>query len=259
MTAMRTVLVNDRWSLKMPEHRAARPEWPWWEATRLAAMFHAIVGQQAELEVRGSMRRPVVVDVGAEEGDLPGLWSSWGCDVIMAEPNPRVWPNIEAIWEANQLRDPLGCWAGFVGHEIHEPDGGHAEWTTVAGWPASASGPVIGDHGFCQLGERPDLPTVTLDELVARVGNAHQTDLPVDVITMDVEGSELHVLQGATETLRAQRPHVFVSIHPAFMAHHYGIDHGTTVVREFMAEAGYPWDRHVHLCTDHEEHWWFQP
>jgi FkbM family methyltransferase len=243
VTATRKVWINGRWPLLLPEHRAARPEWPWWEATRLAAMRTVIDDTS------------VVWDVGAEEGDFPALWASWGARVVMAEPNPRVWPNIALIWRANELPDPLLCWSGFLGAETDAAATvpGVAEQALAGRWPASADGPVIGDHGFCQLGERPDLPTTRIDWLV-EMGAA-----PPTVLTMDVEGSELHVLRGAASTLLEHRPDVFVSIHPEFMEHHYGIVGGVASIRAFMRDHGYEEDRHVFLSIDHEHHWWFRP
>lgn len=227
---MTETLINGRWTLELPEHRSARPEWPWWEAARLAAMS-TVIGP-------GS----VVYDVGGEEGDFPALWASWGAEVVIAEPNPRVWPNIRWIFDANDLPAPLACWPGFLGDEGNAPN-------PLPGWPECAFGDVIGDHGFCQLGERPDLPMTTIDHLVA-------TAKAPTCITIDVEGSELHVLRGATSTLTAFRPDVFVSIHPEFMEHHYGIFEGVEVVRAFMRSLGY---REQFLAIDHEHHWWFRP
>lgn len=254
MTAMVPTLINGRWQLLLPEHRAARPEWPYWEAQRLAAM-HSVITELVATWVGDGQNgpAPIVLDVGAEEGDFPGLWASWGANVILAEPNPRVWPNIAAIFAANDLPTPLATFAGFCGEEVRDVDGGLA----VAGWPTSAAGPVIGDHGFCQLNERPDLPSITVDELAQRVGEP-------SVITMDVEGSELHVLRGAWQTIRGTwsdgpRPHVFVSIHPEFMADQYGIAGGVTEIRSLMHRAGYDDDHHELLAIDHEHHWWFRP
>lgn len=232
-TAMVPTLVNGRWELLLPAHRAARPEWPWWEATRLAAMAHHIGPGD------------VVFDIGAEEGDFPALWASWGASVVLAEPNPRVWPNIRAVFDANDLEDPLFCWPGFIGDV---DDRGREPPAT--GWPLCANGPVIGDHGFCQLGERPDLPTASIDALVIDGVQAPT------VVTMDVEGSELHVLRGAREVIDEHRPKVFVSIHEAFMAHHYGLERGEEMVRNLMAGHGYS---ETYLCTDHEAHWLFLP
>lgn len=235
MTETAHVLVNGRWELILPKHRADRPEWPWWEATRLAAM-RTVIGP-------GS----VVYDVGAEEGDFPALWASWGASVVLAEPNPKVWPNIKLVWTANELPDPLLAWCGFLGAE---PDGAVNVAALQGRWPLSASGPVIGDHGFCQLGERPDLPTTTLDVLVA------SGLTPPTVVTMDVEGSEHLVLSGAVETIREHGPEVFVSIHPEFALHHYGLRDAVEWHRGFFGSLGY---EETFLAIDHEHHWWFRP
>ena len=214
-------IINGRWTLLLPEHRAARPQWDiangGWETERLAAMYDTI--KPAD----------VVFDIGAEEGDLPALWATWGAEVVLFEPNPYVWPNIRVIWEANRL--PLPRWfAGFAANEtvLRPPDMEpiFAE-DDHAGWPACAWGPVIGDHGF--------------------------RNTP-DVITMDVEGAELEVLRGAAATLRSRRPVVFVSIHPTFIPAMY--PYTADAVHEFMAAMGYTGE---HLATDHEEHWRFAP
>lgn len=240
--------INGRWPLKLPEHRAARPEWPWWEAARLAAMHHHLEPGD------------VVYDIGAEEGDMPALWASWGCDVVLFEPNPRVWPNIKAVFEANDLAERVaGMWVGFAGrepsnlakswdfHQEHVGTDDHKEW------PRCAHGPVIGDHGFLNLSERPDVPVTTITR--AAVGWADGR-WPT-AITIDVEGAELEVLQGAIPLLRdGDRPKIWVSIHPEFMADMYGVTDGVNAVRAFMAELDYD---EQFLAIDHEHHWMFLP
>jgi FkbM family methyltransferase len=235
--------INGRWTLLLPEHRAARPEWPWWEATRLAAMAHHIGPGD------------VVWDVGAEEGDFPALWSSWGAQVVLAEPNPLVWANIRAIFEANDLPAPAACLVGFFSDRtdlLENPEG----WLRIGGehpWPPCADGEVIGDHGFMQLGERPDVIQLTIDDLA----QIHADKIPPPtVITMDVEGSELQVLMGGAGTIVKHRPKVFVSIHPEFMQHHYGIVDGVQAVRGWFAQARYD---EQFLSIDHEHHWLFTP
>lgn len=217
----------------MPDHRADRPEWvTGWEVDRLASMHLAI--------------RPTdtVYDVGTEEGDLSALLGTWCARLHMFEPNDRVWPNVRAIWEANNLPTPAGCWSGFAGPRTTIPG---AAWQPSNQWPPSAYGPVIGDHGFCQLGERPDLPSVALDDYADACGDAP------DVITMDVEGSELEVLRGAERLLREKRPVVFVSVHPESMLAHYG--QYQNELNFFMKGLGYVGD---FLAHDHEAHWLFQ-
>lgn len=230
---MRQVVINGRWPVIMPDHRADRPEWTTgWEMARLDAMHKAI--------------RPsdTVYDVGTEEGDLSALLGTWCARLHMFEPNDRVWPNVRAIWEANGLPAPAGCWSGFAGDVTELLSGA---WPPDNAWPPSAYGPVIPDHGFCQLAERPDLPRIRLDDYADGTGD------PPDVITMDVEGSELHVLGGARNTLIHHCPVVFVSVHEGSMVAHYGKYQNE--LNKFMADLGY---EGRFLAHDHESHWVFQ-
>lgn len=231
-------LINERWTLLLPAHRAERQEWPVWEIERLAAM--------AELIGPGDL----VYDIGAEEGDFPALWASWGADVVLAEPNPRVWPNIRAIFEANGLEDRVrGWWVGFAGDEPRdcpEWDAEHVHAADGRGWPSCALGRIIGDHGFLVLPERPDCPVITIDQLAMFYE-------PPSVITIDVEGAELTVLRGARGVLASARPAVFVSVHidMPWIDEKFPGDTGDKVA-EYMESLGYSGR---HLATDHEEHW----
>lgn len=231
---MTPTLVNGRWPLVLPDHRAARISWPWWEATRLAAMHHFI--QPGD----------VVYDVGAEEGDFPCLFSAWGAKVVLAEPNPRSWPNIRATFDANGYH-PAAWWVGFLSDRSWRVDDEHRYGTKD--WPDVAFDELVADHGFQHLAEHSGVtPALTLDELVERTG------LPPDVVTCDVEGGEFHVMRGATETLRYARPLVFCSTHPEFMADLYG--ETDDEFYGFMQAAGY---ERVFLCRDHEVHDLFVP
>lgn len=53
------------------------------------------------------------------------------------------------------------------------------------------------------------VPTITVDEVVKRI------DILPDVVKIDVEGSELQVLQGARDTLIRRMPIIFLSVHSA--------------------------------------------
>ncbi len=241
MTAIVPTVINGRWLLELPEHRAIRPQWDitngGWEPERLADM--------AEWLGPGD----VIYDIGAEEGDLPALWASWGCRVVLFEPNPRVWPNIRAIFEANGLSSKIAAsFVGFAGPADYEPAEGDrlVRWELSEQWPKEAFGPVIGDHGFLNLCERPDVPSIKVD-------TAADTVIPTG-ITIDVEGAELAVLEGAQDTLRDHRPVVWVSIHPTFMAAMY--DDTPDEIHDLMGGLDYEGQ---HLATDHEEHWRFTP
>lgn len=180
--------------------------------------------------------------------------------VVMFEPNWKAWPNVKAIHEANGLPAPRAWFHGLasdttgyappnadvvkiVGHTSSLEDGARE-------WPDSADGPLTGQTGFKSLVESGiDLPNITLDDFAARSG------LNPDAITMDVEGAELRVLEGAARLLREVRPLVWVSVHPAFIAFDYEPD-TSDGLHCFMARLGY---RMQLLAVDHEHHWFYWP
>jgi FkbM family methyltransferase len=232
--------INGRWKLYLPKHRAERPEWgtaEGWERARLDSMATNLGAGD------------VIIDAGAEEGDMPALYAKWGCDVVMVEPNPRVWPNIRAIFEANDLRDRIvGNYVGFVGDVTRtaKNDAPLAESPHI--WPACAFGPVIGDHGFCQLNERPDISRIRIDDL------SSELNVRPSALTIDVEGSEYEVLVGAERVMVEDRPLVWCSVHPSFLRDQYG--HSYADVLSLVERYGY---RYELLDQRHESHYLFIP
>lgn len=220
--------INDRWNLLLPAHRAARPQWPWWEATRLAAMYHFMHPGM------------LVIDVGAEEGDFAALYARWGCRVILIEPNPKAWPNIRAIFQANELTRMIHTKFQCL---CSDEDDSRLPLPFLFDWPDAAYEPVVPDHGFMQLGDNAQ--RARLDSIIKG---------PVDVITMDVEGGEFHVLRGAVETLALHRPMVFVSVHEAEMLRLHNEKANDLFI--FMERLGYAIEV---LGSDHEEHVMFVP
>lgn len=239
-TTMRPVYICGQpgWRLFMPEHRAAREEWPWWEWPRLASM-------RANLGVAD-----IVYDIGTEEGDQSALYQSWvggeGGGIVLVEPNPPVWANVKAIWEANALDPPLACFVGFATEGMPGQSIGAVRGLTK-GWPACADGPMIGDHGFMNVSERPDVDRITIDRL------AIETEPPT-ALTIDTEGSELLVLRSAPHVLTEYRPLVWVSIHPQFSVDMYGLTRDDLL--DYMRSVGYQWE---HLAAEHELHTFFFP
>jgi FkbM family methyltransferase len=185
----------------------------------------------------------VVWDVGSEEGDFPALFGTWGAEVVLIEPNPYVWPQIRLHWEANVDRDPLACLVGLASDHID-----HAKPDYDSGfdgiWPNVAFGEVFPAHGFRHIWEHArNSPQFRLDQLPTTP----------DLITMDIEGGELHALRGCTRVLMESHPDVLVSIHPEFMADLY--NQTPQALLYFMASVGYEGKLYA---TDHEEHWWFR-
>ena len=204
---MKKVKINNQFDIVLPKHRAERPEWfreEGWEKKRLQSMYKHI----------GS--GDVVYYIGAEEGEMPALCQMWGAKVIMFEPNDRVWPNIKAIWNANKLDPPLGCFVGFASDKTFPP----GNFIDVERFPACADGEVIGDHGFKELNDAGNIAQVKIDDVTGAMMQVEKK-LPT-VISLDVEGSEWNVLKGAEETLKMLHPKIWLSLHPEFMFRIYG-------------------------------------
>lgn len=225
-------LINGRWELKLPEHRKAFWDRGDWERERLEHMH--------------STTRPGdrVIYIGAEEGDMPALLAWWGAELFLVEPGERVWPNMKAIWEANDLPTPAGCFVGFAG----ETDS--YNWVngwSLAEWPECAYGPVITDHAFPWLGSAGYTPITCIDGI--------SQSFPPNMISIDVEGSEWHVLKGAIQTLTINRPRIYLSLHPEFLFHQdnrYGTD-----VRNMIKAHNYR--EELIAYPAHECHFYYEP
>jgi FkbM family methyltransferase len=240
--------INGRWTISLPSYRAERTEWadPGWEVERLASM-HANLAPG-----------DVVYDVGTEEGDLSGLYALWGCQLVLVEPNPLAWPNIRAIWEENGFPGPLAWWEGFAAdRDAYTAETMTGDGLGVAGWPTCTRGDLIRAHGFSSLrehmnfegdGRQQIVPRITLDTLARLTGTAP------DAVTIDVEGAEMLVLEGAAGLLRDARPLVWVSVHDEMIRYDYG--YTAESAHQFMALHGY---RMQLLAIDHESHWFYWP
>lgn len=230
MTEMVKTVLNGEFEIIIPKHRADRPDWyqpSGWEKPRLKDM-HERIGPG-----------DVVYYVGAEEGEFPALCQMWGAEVYLFEPNPKVWPNIKAIWEANGLSDPVS-FSGFASNET-----ALLGQEVRTGFPPCADEEIIGAHGFKELyQEAENYPQVRLDDVCGQMG--HQ---PPTVISFDVEGSEWQVLRGAEQTLREHHPTLFASIHPEFLFHQWG--EYSRDLRNWIIGLGY---RETYIDYAHELH-----
>lgn len=227
-------LINRRWSLKLPPHRASVPRWDWWEKERLA-YARAII-------------RPgdVVWDVGAEEGDMSALWALWGARVVMLEPSPKAWPFIRRTFEANGFT-PTRCFAGFASDvtDLH-PARLDVDAVLDGVWPRCASDEGVPEFGFRSLAEaRDSTPQIRLDDLDAPAPN---------LVSMDVEGGEYTVLLGASRILEEVRPIWLVSVHPEFLRDSFGHTADDVLchfeLRDYEIQL---------LAVDHEHHYLAKP
>lgn len=233
--------LNGKYDLILPTHRAkAWKEWGgYWEVERIDSMVNNV------------KEGDIVFDIGAEEGDISALLAQkvGGENMVLFEPGPQVWPNMHAIWCANNLETPRGCYVGFASDVTEEfPQALDYSREMRDGWPVSAYGDVIDDHGFRHVMDWTDKTSqITLDDWCERSG------VYPDMITMDVEGSELKVLLGAEKILREREPLVYVSIHPDLINVMYNMEYQR--IFHFMKGLGY---KEEYLATDHEQHFLFR-
>ena len=213
----------------LPEHRhqfhLERPEW-----------------HKAWLDSIHESLKPddVVIDVGAEQGDLSALVASWVPDggVVLVEPQPLFWPTIRATFEANGLK-PMHTFVGFAddastGWMLAEP---------MSRWPKEADAFGAIDPGFYHINEHV-MAKIAID------------DMPVvpSALIIDVEGAEFYVLRGAEELLTTLPPLVWCAIHPEIMRDRYG--HDPNELMAYMYRLGYRWD---FLGFQGELHFKFSP
>jgi FkbM family methyltransferase len=239
VTKMVRALLNGKYRIILPEHRAKRPEWyqpGGWEKARLDHMH------------RTTKKGDTVYYVGAEEGEMCALLQMWGALLYMFEPNPLVWPNIKAIFDANDLANPCRSYVAFAANQTDN----FVLWNMQ--WPPDriVNGPVISDHGFKNLCEWDGtIPRVKIDDIVMTgMGRVPQ------MISLDVEGAEWEVLRGAEQTLRKHHPRIYLSLHPEFMYEiykEYAFD-----LRNWLKGMGYTetlldYQHEVHLYYEYKE------
>lgn len=234
MAKMIPTKINGKWDIILPEHRAGRKEWftdEGWERARLDKMH----------EVIKSMDSPVVYYVGSEEAEMPALCQMWGAKVALFEPNEKVAGNAKAIWEHNNLEEPLAYFAAFAGHKnssrpvdcdlaINELDNN-----------------VISNHGFKELHDSGEIPILSVDSVCQYI------EVPT-IISVDTEGSEAEVLAGAEKTLRKYRPVIFLSLHPEMMIMNYN-KWSYELRRWLRDEIGY---KETLLDWEHEGHFIYE-
>lgn len=224
-------LISKRWEIVLPQHRHDALDWDNWEKERLDALHKNI--EPGDL----------LIDVGAEQGDLSCLFSMWGADVALVEPNPKFWPTIKQIFDANaQL--PLKTFAGFASNKNVTPTDlleSPFALEPQRGWPGCAYMDAIQNNDFRNVLERAhDTPQIKLDSFRPGI---------VKIINCDVEGAEWEVLKGAEWILTRDKPLVFVSVHPEFMQNDYGYTQYDMTF--WMESLGYEWEV---LAIDHETH-----
>lgn len=248
MVEMVRTVINGEYEMILPKHRADRAEWyidAGYEKKRLASMH------------RNLNSSDIIYYIGAEEGEMVALCQMWGAKSVMFEPNTKAWPNIRAVWEANELKHPLGIFAGFASDETKEAEEPIELTFSLGlgadGWPLCAHQEIVGDHGFKELDkEAKHYPQMKIDDYVEKTG------ITPTALSIDVEGSEGKVIRGAEKTLRTYHPKIWLSGHPEFLHDQYDGAGGFHYLRELRdwlkKELGYQEEL---LDFDHEVHMYY--
>ena len=235
MTEMRKVIINGEFEITLPEHRAARPDWyqpHGWEKPRLKHMSENIFSGD------------VMYYVGAEEGEFAALCQMWGAEVVVFEPNPKVWSHFPLLWSANNLDIPMVCIPGFASDKINS-----LSRIYYNEWPPEVNYVIEAAHGFKELYlEGETYGQITIDSCVYDHGIK-----PPTAISLDVEGSEWRVLGGAERVLREHKPRIWLSGHPEFMLQQW--DESLYNLRQWIKGLGYT---ETILDYQHEVHLYYE-
>lgn len=152
--------------------------------------------EQSESMARSIPRAGTFFDVGAHHGYYTLLASrrvGAGGKVVCFEPSPDNLPFLKKHIAKNQL-DQVTLIESAVG--------------SAPGRLRFAKGSGTGTGHLSDEGDI-EVPVTTVDNEVERLGCAP------DTMKIDVEGAEMHVLRGASQTLKQHRPTIFLSTHGA--------------------------------------------
>lgn len=223
--------LNYDYELWMNEPLASWDVYDYWESERIHSM-------QKHLK-----QEDVLFDIGAELGwcNLAYAHMVGPEYMVLIEPTPEFWPNIRALWEKNFQYPPMGCYSGlFSNRTTHETSITEVSHT----FPREAEGDLLGHLSYKYIHEHGEvIPQIRLDDFVKLTG------ITPSALTIDTEGSEYPILEGAEDTLRNNSLKVWVSEHDDMALKHYGVTKGQ--LEEYMKNLGYTRE---FLAEDHEVH-----
>lgn len=185
----------------------------------------------------------ILFDIGTEQGWCNLIYASFVGpeNMVLIEPTREFWPNIIKTWYKNYDVSYKASYWGLLDNKTRD------DWKNGLNTGQFANEPIIDRNKYQYIHESDQETThIELDKYV------EETGIVPDALTMDVEGAELLILQGAEKTLKKYHPKVWVSIHPDLGERDYQITKDMTLA--FMEKMDYKGE---HLSTDHEEHWYF--
>lgn len=234
----KTIKINGVWPITLPE--SAANEW-------IGNMeYHHNTWEMPRLLKLREMIKPgtVVLYIGTYKGDMAALLASWGAKLMLVESSPGFWGEIKETWELNDIDEPVAFFSGLISNTTTS----ELSKEELTSWPTRSEQFEEGVSGFTHLAEsQGHFPEITIDDFIARTG------ITPDIITMDIEGSELEALKGAMNTIENVKPDMMLSVHPEFMFH----NHGTyeRELHDLLRDRGY---KGTWMDYDHEHHWLYE-
>jgi FkbM family methyltransferase len=171
-----------------------------------------------------------IFDVGGDQGIYTLFFASRVGEkgkVVTFEPNPESHRRIVTNVELNQFRNVDVRHLGLGAKK------GKLTFVFPAGEPARGSA----DAGIqAQILQEKDAQTIEID-INSLDSEIREAGLPEpDLVKIDVEGLEIDVLRGMTETLAKRRPNLFIEVHGADAQ---SKDDNARQVVKFLLDAGY--------------------
>jgi FkbM family methyltransferase len=171
------------------------------------------------------------VDAGANVG----LWSLFAARIVGAsgrviacEPAPQAYQVLAESAKRCEVLTPLHVGLGSRNAVVAFAAQGTSETSSFS------RKVTLGSQHW-----RPHVPVVEVPVAMRRLDSiVEELELRPTVVKIDVEGFELEVLKGATETLKQRGCALFVEVHP----HQLKLSGGSEdSVRELLASHGYRW------------------
>jgi FkbM family methyltransferase len=159
----------------------------------------------------------LVVDIGANIGShtLP-LARAVGYNgrVIAVEPSDYGFTCLKtnATLNPDLLPRLLPVQAALTAGADHDNSGAKTQF--YSRWPLKGAGKHRHARHLGELETAKGARFLTFDALLRQIRAEHDIDQPVAFIKLDVDGSELEVLRGATHTLDSEAPTILIELAP---------------------------------------------